>query len=281
MRIPAFIFIQLEKKSHRPVLPEGSRSPPGPQQPKESAGSQRGRLTKQCTHGKALWVQPQSTHLWRRKKQLQERALPSHCWQPSFCTCSKPENYLFWIIIIFFFPKNIKREDCACFHMNVTICSWARHSKLRLDFSATAVWFSFCFANPLNRSRCLCMHSDMTDVPLCNVQSIFRSRTFPTLLHLFHSMGGNYITFYLKSGYWEEIAQFLALPPNRFYILVALLCIISSHRPCSLYTPINEFPDMVHPFSWNKPSVLREHTPGVSSPVQASLERGRFDFIKP
>lgn len=132
MRIPAFIFIQLEKKSHRPVLPEGSRSPPGPQQPKESAGSQRGRLTKQCTHGKALWVQPQSAHLWRRKKQLQERALPSHCWQPSFCTCSKPENYLFWIIIIFFFPKNIKREDCACFHMNVTICSWARHSKLHV-----------------------------------------------------------------------------------------------------------------------------------------------------
>lgn len=216
MRIPKFIFIKLEKESHRPVLSEGSRSPPA-RSSSRRVGTPSAPMARHCGYSPKTLISGEGRssctllaafflHLFKARK---------------------------WPILGLFFPKNIKREDCACFHMNVMICSWARHSTLRLDFSATATCFSFCFANPLNRSRCLCVHSDMTDVPLCNVQSIFRSRTFPTLLHLFHSMGGNYITFYLKSGCGQEIAPFLALPPNK-QILYPCSIIMHNLQPLPL-----------------------------------------------
>lgn len=45
-----------------------------------------------------------------------------------------------------------------------------------------------------------CMYSEMTDVPLCNVQSLFRNKILPALIQVsFHER--QLQTLYFKSGY--------------------------------------------------------------------------------
>lgn len=172
--MPKFIFIKLEKKSHNAVLPEPSR------RSRPAASCLRGALV--C--GMCGWtgchqplLTPEAFAFMKKQSGYVPKTLISgegrsnckcaYCCHTAgtllFCTCSKPENYPLFI----FFPQRTLREwtALACRWM-----SWFVNDQGNKHYvygsgacrNATTVQFSFCFANPSNRTWCL-LHVLWTD----------------------------------------------------------------------------------------------------------------------
>lgn len=101
--------------------------------------------------------------------------------------------------------------------MNVMVCSWTRQTNtacLDLGLSAATGWFPFTLLTRWTEIDAFCVYPEIPDVPLCNVQSLLKSKTYLT----FSFTWGNYMPFYFKSAYWGD-SRVLGIYPKQPEIL--------------------------------------------------------------
>lgn len=201
-RTSKFIFIKLEKKSLNTILPEPRR---------RSQPASSWLTTDGSTGLRKVWVSraPLSAAASERHSRWW-RSIAGAAETASVRTAfTQLANFFFALVprqkityFGLFFPKNFKRMDCTCFWMNVMVCSWTRQTNTTcLDLGLVLMplqgGFPFTLLTHWTEIDAFCVYSEMTDVPLCNVQSLFESKTFNSR---FHSWGATTWPFVLKVG---------------------------------------------------------------------------------